>query len=64
VRDLRKLTIHNLEVRFQVDGNDDAVFTKLFRKHIRAWSRAYDEECARNKQSLRDRGFGDGEAPQ
>jgi hypothetical protein len=54
-----KLTIHHLEVRFQVDGDDHAVFTRLFEKHIRAWSRAHEQECARREQSERDRGYGD-----
>jgi hypothetical protein len=56
-----KVTIHNLEVRFQVDGDDGAVFTRLFNKHIQAWSRLYENECARAKQSESDRKLGDGE---
>jgi hypothetical protein len=59
-----KVTIHNLEVRFQVDGDDGAVFTRLFNKHIQAWSRLYEDECARAKQSERDRRLGDGEEGQ
>jgi hypothetical protein len=61
---MAKLTIHNLEVRFQVDGDDGAVFTRLFNKHIQAWSRLYEKECARAEQSKRDRGLGDGEGRQ
>jgi hypothetical protein len=56
-----KVTIHNLEVRFQVDGDDGAVFTRMFNKHIQAWSRLYENECARAKQSENDRKLGDGE---
>jgi hypothetical protein len=56
-----KVTIHNLEVRFQVDGDDGAVFTRLFNKHIQAWSRLYEDECARAAQSKQDRSLGDGE---
>ena len=56
-----KVTIHNLEVRFQVDGNDGAVFTRLFNKHIQAWSRLYEKECDRAKLSERDRKLVDGE---
>lgn len=47
----KNLIIHNLEVRFQVDGNDGAVFTRLFNKHIQAWSRLYEDECARVKHT-------------
>lgn len=56
-----KLTIHHLEVRFQVEGDDGAVFTRLFNKHIQAWSRLYEQECARAKHSERERRFADGE---
>ncbi|MBP2330402.1 hypothetical protein JOF56_010787 [Kibdelosporangium banguiense] len=56
-----KVTIHNLEVRFQVDGNDGAVFTRLFNKHIQAWSRLYEQECDRAKNSQRDRKLVEGE---
>lgn len=59
----KNLVIHNLEVRFQVDGDDGAVFTRLFNKHIQAWSRLYEQECARAKHAESDRRIGDhGEA--
>jgi hypothetical protein len=44
-----------------VDGDDGAVFTRLFNKHIQAWSRLYEQECARAKHTAAERGFGDGE---
>jgi hypothetical protein len=56
-----KLTIHHLEVQFHVDGDDKKVFGDLFKRHIAAWSRAYEQECARLKHSERERGFGDQE---
>jgi len=56
---MASVTIHHLEVRFHVEGNDNQVFTALFAKHIRAWNRAYVEECARAKQSALERGYGD-----
>lgn len=56
-----KVTIHNLEVRFQVEGDDGAVFTRLFNKHIQAWSRLYEQEYARAKRVEAERRFGDGE---
>ncbi|ATL87689.1 hypothetical protein CFP59_01201 [Streptomyces malaysiensis subsp. malaysiensis] len=56
-----KVTIHHLEVRFQVDGDDGAVFTRLFNKHIQAWAKLYEDQCARAKQTQSERSFGDGE---
>ncbi|HWO62787.1 MAG TPA: hypothetical protein VNO31_22425 [Umezawaea sp.] len=55
----KNLVIHNLEVRFQVDGDDGAVFTRLFNKHIQAWARLYEQECARAKHAESDRRLGD-----
>ena len=54
----KNLIIHNLEVRFQVDGDDGALFTQLFNKHIQAWSRLYEAECARVERSEGDRRLG------
>lgn len=56
-----KVTIHHLEVRFQVDGDDGAVFTRLFNQHIQAWSKLYEDVCARARRTEAERGFGDGE---
>lgn len=56
-----KVTIHHLEVRFQVDGDDGAVFTRLFNRHIQAWSRLYEDACARARRTEAERSFGDGE---
>ncbi|GII84240.1 hypothetical protein Ssi03_22300 [Sphaerisporangium siamense] len=55
-----KVTIHNLEVRFQVEGDEGAVFTRLFNKHIQAWARLYEQECARARHTDAERRFGDG----
>jgi len=42
------VTIQNLEVQFDVDGDgDEAVFARLFEQHIRRYSRM--------EQALRDR---------
>jgi hypothetical protein len=57
----KNLIIHNLEVRFQADGDDGAVFTRLFNKHIKAWARLYEEECARVKHAENERKLGDQE---
>ncbi|GGQ08505.1 hypothetical protein GCM10010249_28660 [Streptomyces roseolilacinus] len=59
--DVPKVTIHHLEVRFQVDGDDGAVFTRLFNRHIQAWSRLYEDACARARRTEAERSFGDGE---
>ncbi|MFE7132065.1 putative phage tail protein [Streptomyces sp. NPDC057638] len=56
-----KVTIHHLEVRFQVEGDDGAVFTRLFNQHIRAWSRLYEDTVARARHTESERGYGDGE---
>jgi hypothetical protein len=53
------VTIHQLEVRFHVEGSDDAEFTRLFERHIRAWSRAYEAERARRCRTDQERGIGD-----
>ncbi|MDX3225194.1 putative phage tail protein [Streptomyces sp. ME19-01-6] len=57
-----KVTIHHLEVRFQVDGDDGAVFTRLFNKHIQAWAKLYEDQCARARHTETERRFGDQEA--
>ncbi|GAA3354286.1 hypothetical protein GCM10017744_011490 [Streptomyces antimycoticus] len=56
-----KVTIHHLEVRFQVDGDDGAVFTRLFNMHIQAWAKLYEDQCARARRTETERSFGDGE---
>jgi hypothetical protein len=53
------VTIHNLEVRFQVDGDDQTVFRQLFEQYIQAFMRAYEEQCARTKRSREERSVGD-----
>jgi TorA maturation chaperone TorD len=55
------VTIHNLEVRFQVDGDDQTVFRQLFERHIQAWMQAYEQQCAQAKRSRQDRSIGDRE---
>lgn len=57
----KNLIIHNLEVRFQVDGDEGKVFQQLFNKHIQAWARLYEAECARAKHVENERRLGDGE---
>lgn len=59
----KNLIIHNLEVRFQVDGDDGRVFQQMFNKHIQAWARLYEAECARAKHTEHERKIGDMEGP-
>lgn len=38
------VTIHNLEVSFQVEGEgDEAVFARLFDKYVKRWNRLESE---------------------
>jgi len=54
----QNLIIHNLEVRFYVDGDDGKVFQQLFNRHIQAWARLYEAECARAKHTANERKLG------
>jgi TorA maturation chaperone TorD len=56
---MASVTIHHLEVHFQVEGDDDAVFARLFERHINAWSRAYARECDRQARTQKERAIGD-----
>ncbi|MER6917281.1 putative phage tail protein [Streptomyces sp. NPDC000594] len=56
-----KVTIHHLEVRFQVEGDDGAVFTRLFNQHIQAWARLYEAAASRGLHTRDERRFGDKE---
>ena len=57
------LTIHDLQVQFDVAGDDDAaVFSRMFADHIRRWSHARDMEQARHREMERERSLGDREA--
>jgi hypothetical protein len=54
------LTIHNLEVRFDVEEDgDEAVFSRLFDKYIRKWERLAEEEKNRQRQVNESRSLGD-----
>ena len=54
------VTIHNLEVRFDVEGEgDEATFAMLFEKHIRRWSRIDAELRERERRFASERSLGD-----
>jgi len=56
------VTVHNLEVRFDVEGEgDDASFARLFERHIRQWSQKADEAKERERRGACERSLGDRE---
>jgi hypothetical protein len=58
------LTIHDLEVHFDVAGDDDAaVFGRMFADHIRRWSQAQEMARCRRREVEHERSLGDGDAP-
>jgi hypothetical protein len=57
------LTIHDLQVRFDVTGDEDAaVFSRMFAEHIRRWSQAQEMDRCRRREMERERSLGDREA--
>jgi hypothetical protein len=56
------ITIEQLDVRFDVEGEgDEAVFARLFERHMRRWERAEAEALARHRVAERERSLsGDG----
>ncbi len=56
------VTIHNLEVTFDVEGErQEKVFTELFQKHIREWSRMEEQNRAQRRLADAERSLGDRE---
>lgn len=54
------VTIHNLEVSFQVEGEgDEAVFAKLFEKYVKRWNRLQTEAKTRDEMLECERGLVD-----
>ena len=54
------VTIHNLEVSFDVEGEgDEAVFARLFDKYIKRWSRLEAEMKMRQRRLESDRALVD-----
>ncbi|HKX30756.1 MAG TPA: hypothetical protein VJ302_23905 [Blastocatellia bacterium] len=54
------ITIHNLEVRFEVEGDgDEAAFVKLFEKYVRQWNDQQEESRTRERRAARERALGD-----
>lgn len=45
------VTIHNLEVQFDVEGEgDEAVFARLFEQHMRRWTGAEQAQRERDRR--------------
>jgi hypothetical protein len=54
------VTIHNLEVRLEVEGDgDEAVFARLFQKYIRLWCREAERIKQQSRRAASDRSLGD-----
>ena len=54
------LTIHDLQVQFNVAGdNDAAVFCRMFAEHITRWYQAREMDQARRLQLEWERSLGD-----
>jgi hypothetical protein len=54
------VTIQNLEVRFDVEGEGDAaVFTRMFNAHIRRWHQQDCERRTRERMGAAERSLGD-----
>jgi hypothetical protein len=54
------VTIHNLDVRFDVEGDgDDVAFARLFEKYIRQWSYKQEEAKSRERWLNQERSLGD-----
>jgi hypothetical protein len=57
------LTIHDLQVQFNVAGDEDAaVFGRMFADHISRWGQAQETESCRRREMERERSLGDRDA--
>jgi hypothetical protein len=54
------VTIENLEVQFDVDGEgDEAVFARLFERHMRRWYEAEELQRQQQRRLAQDNRLGD-----
>ncbi len=49
------ITIHNLEVRFEVEGDEKQQFARLFEEFIRRWAAETELKKAHEARAGRDR---------
>ena len=54
------VTIHNLEIRLEVEGDsDEVVFSRFFQKYINLWNRLEQEAKARQRLAEQNRSIGE-----
>ena len=54
------VTIHNLDVHLDVQGEgDEAVFVRLFQKYMRRWCEQENRQKQQAKRAAADRSLGD-----
>lgn len=54
------VTIQNLEVRFDIEGDsDEAVFARLFTKYVNQWDRQREEQRTQQRRVESERSLGD-----
>lgn len=53
------ITIHNLEVRFDVEGDDDReTFARMFNECIRKWAAEAEQQQRRELELMHERSLG------
>lgn len=58
-----QVIIQHLEIRFDVEGDDDdQAFGRLFGRYIDLWTRAQEEQQITQRRAAADRALGDREA--
>ena len=53
------ITIQNLEVQFDVEGDDQQRFAQFFKECMRQWTAEAQNQKAREARLARDRSLGD-----
>ncbi len=53
------ITIQNLEVNFEVEGDDNQRFAKLFKDYMCKWCAEAEVQKTRDLRSARERSLGD-----
>jgi hypothetical protein len=52
------VTINNLDVRFEVETEDEATFARLFKQYIGRWHKQQQERQDRERMMERERSLG------
>ena len=53
------ITIHNVEVQFEVEGDDRQRFGQLFKEYMRQWAAEAEARRQREQRATRERSLGD-----